>query len=80
VVSTKPPKLRKGTVRTFKSYLQNEIQLLSMIIGREGTRRNHLNLQQRLFRQALKKSFQNVKWEQLLRVAIESPSSEIFKN
>lgn len=48
-------------VRTFQSYLQNEDQLLSMITGGEGTGRNHLNLQQRLFRQALKKSFQNVK-------------------
>lgn len=42
--------------RTFQSYQQ-----LILGIGEEETRRNHLNLQQRLFRQALKKSFQNVR-------------------
>lgn len=48
-------------METFQSYLQNEDELLSTIIVGEEAVRNHLNLQQWLFRQALKKSFQNVK-------------------
>lgn len=47
--------------RNFQSYLQKEDQQLILGIGEEEARSNHLNLQQRLFRQALKKNFQNVK-------------------
>lgn len=46
--------------KTFQSHLRKEDLLLALVIGEEETRRNHLYLKQRLFRQALQ-SFQNVK-------------------
>lgn len=58
-------------VKTFQSYLQED-QLLTLVIGEEGTRRNHLNLQQRLFRQALKTSLNVLCQENLIPQAFTS--------